>query len=374
MFLRRPLPILRMLAGAILLAACTSNPSQTSPTTAPAPAGSPATPVGTPAPSAPPSVPTISVAPSPSPAGKVTVASPSPATKVAGSPSPAAKVGTSPSPVSKVAPSPSPAARAPSPSPSPGPTQAITFTMTDHTFSGPDSVPAGWTRIRAVNQGQELHHLTLLKLASGRTVTDFVAAVQANPETEPPNLFTEAGGPNAVIPGAEGTAFINLEPGQYVLVCFIPSPDGTPHVAKGMVRALTVTPATGAAAGEPRAAATIAGFDFGYRIDPSIAAGSGQIIKFTNEGQQHHEVLLVQLPEGKSIQDFAAAAAAPDAGGSPPPGTPLGGIGELEPGQSAYFVGSFAPGRYGLICFLADERGDGASHFTKGMVAEFTVR
>jgi uncharacterized cupredoxin-like copper-binding protein len=224
-----------------------------------------------------------------------------------------------------------------------------------------------------VNQGRELHHLTLLKLASGKTLADFVAAVQANPEQEPPNLFTEEGGPNAIMPGAEGLAVMNLEPGQYVLVCFIPSPDGTPHVVKGMVRALTVTPPAGQPAPEPRAVSTITAVDFGFRVDPAIAAGPNQTIKFVNAGQQHHEVLVVQLPEGKTIQDFAAATS-PDAPPGPPPGTALGGIGELESGKSAYFVDSFAPGRYGLICFLADEKGDGAPLHTKGMMMEITVR
>lgn len=372
MFPRRSLRDLSLFLGAILLAGCTGTPTPP-PTSLPATGASPAATTAPAGSVASPATKSASPAASPVPAAEA-APSPSPATKAAVSPSPAAKVGGSPSPAAKVAPSPSPAIRTVSPLPSPGPTQTSTFTMSDHSFSGPESVPAGWTRIRAVNQGQELHHLTLLKLAAGRTPADFVAAVQANPETEPANLFTEAGGPNAVIPGAEATAIVNLEPGQYVLVCFIPSPDGTPHVAKGMVRALTVTPASGAITSEPRAVATIAGFDFGYRIDPAITSGPGQIIKFANEGQQHHEVLVVQLPEGKSIQDFAAAAASPDAATGPPPGTPMGGIGELEPGQAAYFVGSFAPGRYGLICFLADERGDGTPHFTKGMVAEFTVR
>ncbi|HEX2171839.1 MAG TPA: hypothetical protein VHL09_05290, partial [Dehalococcoidia bacterium] len=151
-----------------------------------------------------------------------------------------------------------------------------------------------------------------------------------------------------------------------------PSPDGTPHVVKGMVRPLTVTSPAGPAP-EPRAAVTISGFDFGYRVTPDLTGGDNQTIKFVNEGQQHHEVLVIRLAEGKSIHDFATAPEAGTAAG-PPPGVPLGGITGLEPGQAAYFVGSFAPGRYGLICFLNDERGDGAPNYTKGMLTEFTVR
>ncbi|HEX2171504.1 MAG TPA: hypothetical protein VHL09_03550, partial [Dehalococcoidia bacterium] len=122
----------------------------------------------------------------------------------------------------------------------------MTFNAADYSFSGPDTVPAGWTSIRLVNQGQEPHHLTLLKLAEGRTVADFMNAMQSD-APPPPGLFTEEGGPNGITPGTDAIAVVNLEPGTYILACFSPSPDGTPHIAKGMMKPLTVTPApTGA--------------------------------------------------------------------------------------------------------------------------------
>jgi hypothetical protein len=40
-----------------------------------------------------------------------------------------------------------------------------------------------------------------------------------------------------------GTTLVNLEPGDYTLICFFPSPDGTPHAALGMVATFTVAPA-----------------------------------------------------------------------------------------------------------------------------------
>src|SRR5213592_782793 len=40
----------------------------------------------------------------------------------------------------------------------------ITITATDYAFGVPDSLPAGLTTFRLVNQGKELHHANLVRL------------------------------------------------------------------------------------------------------------------------------------------------------------------------------------------------------------------
>jgi hypothetical protein len=42
---------------------------------------------------------------------------------------------------------------------------------------------------------------------------------------------------------------LNLEAGTYVLACFIPSPDGVPHLAKGMLMPIQVSPVSRGADG-----------------------------------------------------------------------------------------------------------------------------
>ena len=249
----------------------------------------------------------------------------------------------------------------------------VTYIAADYSFSGPDSIPAGWTRIRLVNQGQEPHHLGLLKLAEGKTMADLLAALQAGGGGPPPGLLTEEGGPNAADPGGDSTVILNLEPGNYVMVCFIPSPDGAPHVAKGMMRPLTVT-GTRTAASEPRATVTIDGADFRFDIPQEIPAGN-QLVRFNNKGGQHHEVLVVQLAPGKNVReyfDFFEGSQPPQ---GPPPGKALGGMSSLEANDYGYFQAQFTPGSYGLICFLPDVTDpQGPSHAAKGMIGEITVR
>src|SRR2546430_11893031 len=75
----------------------------------------------------------------------------------------------------------------------------ITITATDYAFGVPDTIPAGLTTFRLVNQGKELHHANLVRLGEGKTVADFqtgLAAAMTN-HMPPPTFMGFAGGPNA---------------------------------------------------------------------------------------------------------------------------------------------------------------------------------
>src|SRR5213076_2564185 len=88
------------------------------------------------------------------------------------------------------------------PPPAPGP-NVVTITATDYAFGGPDTIPAGLTTLRLVNQGKELHHASLVRLGDGKTIADFQAGLQAamTQHTPPPPWIAFAGGPNAVTVG-----------------------------------------------------------------------------------------------------------------------------------------------------------------------------
>lgn len=251
---------------------------------------------------------------------------------------------------------------------SPNAPNDVAFTAVEYGFSGPEQVPAGLTRIRLTNSGKEVHHVQLLLLTEGKTAADFVNAMKAN-AGQPPAWAEMAGGPNAVAPMGEATMVTTLAAGQYVLVCWVPDPTGVPHVAKGMLKPLTVVRSATPPAPEPTPTRQIDMRDFSYTLSAPITAGV-HTIRVNNQGGQPHEVVVVRLPSGGSIKKFAAAFE-PGAKG-PPPGQPIGGIVGLEPNVHGFFTGQFAPGRYGLICFFPDDE-TGALHFKKGMTLEFSV-
>lgn len=89
----------------------------------------------------------------------------------------------------------------------------------------------------AFNVGDEAHEVVLFSLDTDDSLGDVVQSLlEAGPEEEVPGITFEAFG-GEFDPGAEGTVVwpAPLSPGRYGLVCFFPAPDGTPHVALGMI-------------------------------------------------------------------------------------------------------------------------------------------
>src|SRR5947208_10672030 len=169
----------------------------------------------------------------------------------------------------------------------------ITITATDYAFAVPDTIPAGLTTFRLVNQGKELHHASLVRLGDGKSVADFQAALAAamKNHTPPPAWMGFAGGPNALTPGDTGTATQTLEPGSYLFVCWIPSADGVPHVMKGMMHPMVVTAARAPAAPEPTADLSITLTDCDLQLSQPLTAGT-HVVRVANTGTQAHEVTI----------------------------------------------------------------------------------
>ncbi|MBD0321208.1 MAG: hypothetical protein ICV87_12785 [Gemmatimonadetes bacterium] len=243
----------------------------------------------------------------------------------------------------------------------------VTVTASDFAFQAPATIPAGLTTFRMVNRGPELHHVQLVKLEGGHTVQELTAGASlAGP---PPPWVTFMGGPNASVPGAESQATLNLAPGSYALLCFVPSSDGVPHLMKGMVKPITVTPADARAfpVDEPDARITLR--DYSYEIAPAIASGL-RTIRVANHAEQPHEVILVRLAPGKTAADMTEWLHKMQ---GPPPGMPVGGTTLLSKGTANDVTADFEPGEYALLCMVPDAR-DGKPHVAHGMVRQITIR
>ena len=242
----------------------------------------------------------------------------------------------------------------------------VTFKAVDYAFAGPDTIRAGLTTVRMQTGGKEMHQISIFRIDSGKTVADVNAAMK-NPNA-PPAWFKEVAGVNAPAPGLAAEVTMNLDAGNYMLLCFIPSPDGVPHVAKGMVKPLTVT-GTAVAAAEPKADVVMKLSD--YAFDMSAPATAGQhMIRVENSASQAHEVFIVKLEPGKNAKDLVSWVEKMQ---GPPPAVPLGGMTGLATGGHAYFPVTFeSGGSYALLCFLPDAK-DGKPHIAHGMVKEFKV-
>jgi hypothetical protein len=239
---------------------------------------------------------------------------------------------------------------------------------TDYKLEIPAKIPAGAVSMHLMNEGKEMHQAVIVRLEDGKTVADLAQGMKA--EGPPPPWMKFVGGPNGIAPGATTTATTLLTPGQYAVLCFIPSPDGTPHVAKGMMQPFEVTAAAGAAAVLPVADDTVRLIDYGFETSHPLTPGSHTIL-VENKGPQVHEVVLLKLEPGKSAKDFGEWATTGKMKG-PPPALPIGGVGPMEKEFSSVFKADLAPGEYAFICFIPDAK-DGKMHLQHGMVTQFRV-
>ena len=245
----------------------------------------------------------------------------------------------------------------------------VTIHARDYQFvNAPDTIVAGLTTLRLINEGPEFHHVQLVRFDDGHTLQDFFDAMRAG--GPPPAWFVEVGGPNTPgMPGDSTMATVDLVPGNYALLCFIPSPDGTPHIMKGMARPLTVIANTAAAATLPAADVVMTLNDYSFETNGAITAGT-RTIRVENVAAQAHEVLVVKLDEGRSAMDFVKFVTKPE---GTPPGRVIGGTTGIASGTMNQITLTFEPGRYALLCFLPDAK-DGKEHIAHGMVKEIVVQ
>jgi hypothetical protein len=88
----------------------------------------------------------------------------------------------------------------------------------------------------------EPHELVLFRVADG--VTEPVEDLLALPEEEAGEAMVPVGVVFADAPGSEAATMLDLEPGRYAAVCFIPiggGEDGAPHFTGGMVAEVEVS-------------------------------------------------------------------------------------------------------------------------------------
>ena len=228
------------------------------------------------------------------------------------------------------------------------------------------SVPAGMTMVRMRNLGQEDHQAQFLRLNDGVTL----AQVQATFGADQLAVTTLVGGPGTIGGGGTSAAMLDLRPGQYLLVCFIPSRDGVTHAAKGMVLPLTVTAQTGAASPAPATQGTVVMKEFSFALSASTLPAGRSMVGVSNEGAQVHEFGLLRLAPGKTAADVTGYFAGKPTG--PPPFSSAGGIAALSPGQRGIAALDLTPGQYAAICFVPDPA-SGKEHLQLGMVAGITA-
>jgi hypothetical protein len=262
----------------------------------------------------------------------------------------------------------------------------VVIVTKEYSFEMPATIDSGFTRLTMDNQGMMGHHAMLMRVNDDATLEDLQAALM-EPAFEPMFAVSQSiGGPSAG-PGGKGSVVLDLLPGTYIAICAIPDDNGVPHYALGMQATFEVTD-SGATAAAPEAALTVELMEMMFHgFDGTTVAAGPQTWEVVNAGAQIHELLLLQLAPGFTVDQLAAMMFAPPeaspmpemdmGGGTPmaetaPPFAEMGGVAPMSPGYSNFVELDLPASDYALICFVPDSE-TGAPHAALGMLMGITV-
>lgn len=246
---------------------------------------------------------------------------------------------------------------------------AVAVTISDSGIDIPRTLPAGFVTMNVTNAGSIPHEASFFRLNPGVTLEQLLAA-SAN--ADDPSAFlglqqygTFYGGPTNIDPGATVPIVLNLTAATYGVA----DPQYFDQIAPV---AFTVSGTT--ATSTPPAGLTIRQREFAFDVPAAVNAGTTRI-EVHNAGSQVHEMVLVKLDPGYTLDDVKAALSQQDGDNNTPPDwvhqtTSWDAQG---PSVSGQLTVDLTPGTYALLCFMPDTA-TGTPHAMLGMANTFAVR
>ncbi|MCM8569281.1 hypothetical protein NE848_07815 [Gramella jeungdoensis] len=273
----------------------------------------------------------------------------------------------------------------------------FTITTRSMEFTIPsDTLPSGWNTIRYKNNSNEVHLILFDKYPEGKGIED------AHKEVIPPfqegmDLINEGkmeeaqqafgklpewfqeveftGGVGLLSPGTEAQSTIKLEPGTYIIECYVKMADGTFHSLQ-MTEQVQVTETDSGM--EPPEADYVIDIDAtnGIQFDKNISAGKKTFQVNYGEQKVHehylqHDVNIVWVDEGANMAKLEKWVNWSDPKGLQTPAPEgfrfLGGVQEMKAGDKGFFTVDLKPGKYALISEVPESQG-------KGMLQTFEVK
>lgn len=264
-------------------------------------------------------------------------------------------------------------------------------------FFAPDTISSGWNTFVYKNLSTEPHFILLDKYPEGVTIENTISEVapafeegmklimeEKNEEAmaafgKLPEWFANvvfSGGTGLISPRSTAVSTVHLEPGYYIMECYVRMPDGRFHTSMGMARELIVLEEDSGMS-PPEASVEISLSSEGG-ITWSGSPVPGKNIFSVTYGDQivhenfvGHDINLVRMEEGSDLEALEAWInwATPKGlmSSSAPPGfTFLGGTNDAPRGSVLYFEAELEPGSYVLISEVPNAG-------EKGMMKTFSV-
>lgn len=251
-----------------------------------------------------------------------------------------------------------------------------------YSFMAPDTIPSGWITLRFSNaRGMEIHELGLAKLPEGKNIGNYLREIfpvwkstlqkAQNGEIEDDEIRSVAletlptwnseiqyvKSRGIISGGHQVENMIHLEPGTYIIECWIKNENGEIHISRGMVRPLTVTD-TGNNATAPEAdyeiSLTTEGIDISEELTPGKHIFSLDFEQSENDQLIYDDIHLIRMTEETDLASVSDWMSWYKVGGlrAPAPAEFLGGAdvhGSTPEGGKAYFSMDVQPGRYAWV-------------------------
>ena len=246
-------------------------------------------------------------------------------------------------------------------------------------FQIADEIPSGWNTFRYTNQSSQVHFFLIDKYPEGKTIENAekdVAPIfqegmdlitQGKAEEgfaafgKLPEWFGEVvflGGSGMVSPGQTCETTLKLDPGYYILECYVKMANGKFHSTMGMVKELVVTEKKSNISPPATSIKINISSTQGIEYSDPILKGSNTFSVYFEDQIVHenfvgHDINLVRLDENADINALGKWVNWADPKGlitpSPDGITFLGGVNDMPAGSTGYFSVKLEPGNYALI-------------------------
>ncbi|MEP3836112.1 MAG: hypothetical protein ABJM36_00595 [Algibacter sp.] len=278
------------------------------------------------------------------------------------------------------------------------PANVIDIVTRSMEFQTVDTIPSGWNTFKYQNLSNETHFFLLDKYPEGKTVVNTLADVapvfekgmdliNAGKSEEGfaafgklPEWFFEivfSGGSGLIAPKYTATTTVKLDPGYYIMECYVKMPNGKFHTSMVMAKPIIVTDEDSGIQPPKSTVNIILSVEEGIMYDKPIQKGKQIFSVFVKDQKQHenfmwHDVNLVMLTESASEDALEKWMdwSHPKGLITPVPDgiTFLGGVNDMSAGSTGYFYADLKPGKYALISEVPNSK---SKNMFKGFVVSY---
>ena len=269
------------------------------------------------------------------------------------------------------------------------PSNVIDVVTRSMEFQSVDTIPSGWNTFKYQNLSNETHFFLLDRYPEGKTIENTLAEVapvfgsgmDLINEGKAEEGFAEfaklpawygdivfSGGSGLIAPKHTSLTTVKLDPGYYIMECYVKMPNGKFHTLMGMAKALIVTEEdSGNTPPEATVNITLSGEE-GISYNAPISKGKQVFSVYVKDQKPHenfiwHDLNLVKLNDLANEDELEAWMNWADPKGliTPAPNgvTFLGGVNDMPAESIGYFTVDLEPGRYAFISEVPNTKSKG---------------